>query len=632
MREQLLSIEQRGAAAAAENPSMSSGAASGEGRDDTARRERLQRVLSRLNRLHGNATSSGSYGETAPNHNSLYDWSPPAIAQSDDAGEEAELDSIRRELRRQLPNHHPEVLRVIAESVRAEMQRTGSAPSSRSFGAQHDSGSGRTEQSLRSQAILQAVRRHPRFSARSREYMQRYVADRAERERTERSGSGAAAMGGSNTTEARERISPSSERHAWRRSMYESGIHGDESRTRLRRSMLADPPSNSSEVPSDHLKRAVVYLGNLRRAQTYEDSLGYAVDARFVTKEFFGEKHDDFVLDVHSLAPICPTSMLARGSKFKGCQRANPELNPPSQSRRRRWERGNGGWDGYHASSSQEYLPRLTLDDPTRPSSQSIPPHAQRSLGNKYSTPDQWPVDVTVHDVDWEKMTLYATMEAQDVPSHAPFTLDTRPRPAYRRPSTPDSLPDLLDENGNVYREASRVDTPPQLPPLSSLLNGDTKRDPVPLKTITTYLEGEILDFRTHTFLTENFKSTPSNDATYWRKLEPFCDLSDEEIVSCLLSRRYLNVLNEKYILMRWKERCFVDDPKATSSAQLESESREVGSEGCGLTISGFYYVCLRRSDGHIEGLYCDPNSSPYQHLVLDRSAKESWWWGWEFK
>ena len=36
-----------------------------------------------------------------------------------------------------------------------------------------------------------------------------------------------------------------------------------------------------------------------------------------------------------------------------------------------------------------------------------------------------------------------------------------------------------------------------------------------------------------------------------------------------------------------------------------------------GLTISGFYYVSLRREDGHIEGLYYDPSSTPYQHLSL---------------
>ena len=51
---------------------------------------------------------------------------------------------------------------------------------------------------------------------------------------------------------------------------------------------------------------------------------------------------------------------------------------------------------------------------------------------------------------------------------------------------------------------------------------------------ITTYLEGEILDFNTHTLLTESFKSSPSIDATYWRKLPPFQMLTDEEMIQKL--------------------------------------------------------------------------------------------------
>lgn len=606
-----------------------------EGRDDVARRERLQRVLSRLNRLHGNtganAPASGTYGENAPNHNSLYDWSPPSLAELEDANEEAELETIRRELRRQLPNHHPEVLRVMSESVRSDMQRASSSSSSSRFAStQHDSAPPRTEQSLRSQAILQAVRRHPRFSARSREYMQRYIADRADR--SDRSGSGAGTMGGVDT---RERYSPTSDRYPWnRRSTHESTVN-DDSRSRLRRSMLADPPANNSDEQTDYIKRAVVYLGNLRRSRTYEDSLGYAVDGRFVTKEFFGENHDDFILDLSSLAPIQATSILTPGSKFKGCQRANPDLNPASSRIRRRWERELGGWDNWHSNTSQDYLPRLTLDDPTRPVP-NIPPHAQRATMNtRYNTPDQWPVEVTVHEVDWKKMKLSATMEAQDVPSHAPPVREPwRINQSYQRAESPDSLPDLINPDGSVHVEPPRrYDTPPpQLPPLSVL--AESKREPLPLKTITTYLEGEILDFRNHTFLTENFQSTAQNDATYWRKLEPFRDLSEDVLLQKLLSRTFLEELNENYILMRWKERCFVDDPKATHSSELvrPGESNMEMGEGCGLTISGFYYVCLRRSDGHIEGLYCDPQSSPYQHLVLERSQEESWFWSWEFK
>lgn len=113
---------------------------------------------------------------------------------------------------------------------------------------------------------------------------------------------------------------------------------------------------------------------------------------------------------------------------------------------------------------------------------------------------------------------------------------------------------------------------------------------------------------------------------------------------------------------MRWKERCFV---KSLSSSTLPSnavqpandsfhdttndegmENHYTGSgyggfsgggdggdagdtgedehittfddSSCGLTISGFYYVCLRRSDGRLEGLYYDPQSSPYQCLKLE--------------
>jgi hypothetical protein len=246
-------------------------------------------------------------------------------------------------------------------------------------------------------------------------------------------------------------------------------------------------------------------------------------------------------------------------------------------------------------------------------------------------------------------MTLSATMEAQDVPSHAPFTLDSRADPTPRRSDSFDSLPDLVNPDGSIYTEPPppphRSETP-QLPPLSALLPTstlDVKPDPQPLRTITTYLEGEILDLRTHSFLTENFPSTPANDATYWRKLEPFRDFTEDELSRRLLSREFIAGLNERFILMRWKERCFVDDPKAQHSSEtrvsLSAGSRADGggesyemAEGCGLTISGFYYVCLRRSDGRIEGLYCDPQSSPYQHLMLERSKSESWWWGWEFK
>ena len=48
--------------------------------------------------------------------------------------------------------------------------------------------------------------------------------------------------------------------------------------------------------------------------------------------------------------------------------------------------------------------------------------------------------------------------------------------------------------------------------------------------------------------------------------------------------------------------------------APLESQSQ--------LTISGFYYISMDRSNGEVEGLYYDPKSTPYQHLSLKPDQK----------
>ena len=205
-------------------------------------------------------------------------------------------------------------------------------------------------------------------------------------------------------------------------------------------------------------------------------------------------------------------------------------------------------------------------------------------------------------------MTLTATMEAYNVPSH------------------PHSHQSILSSSSSIPEPYTRT------------------------SSITTYLEGEIIDFNTHTLLTESFNSSPATDATYWRKLPVFKDMSDEEVVRCLCSREWVGeVLNREWVLMRWKERCFVRalrhvDPSSSLSgagAQQRvdgsAEGEETGTrlhdveEGCGLTISGFYYVCMRRRDGRVEGLYYDPQSSPYQCLELE-SVRGGWFPKWGFR
>ncbi|KAJ5477407.1 hypothetical protein N7539_007551 [Penicillium diatomitis] len=158
---------------------------------------------------------------------------------------------------------------------------------------------------------------------------------------------------------------------------------------------------------------------------------------------------------------------------------------------------------------------------------------------------ENWPVKVTIHSINYADMTLSGTMEAYNIP-----------------------------DKSSPNRDAH----------------------------IITFLEGEIIDFNQHTLETKNFKADADIDSTYWRELQPFKDLSDAEISKNLVSKKWITEqLLQGWILMRWKERCFI----------TPTDARQ------GLTISGFYYISLRREDGRVEGLYYDPGSSPYQQLSL---------------
>ena len=87
--------------------------------------------------------------------------------------------------------------------------------------------------------------------------------------------------------------------------------------------------------------------------------------------------------------------------------------------------------------------------------------------------------------------------------------------------------------------------------------NVPDKSSPTNKSSITTYLEGEIIDFNTFTLETKSFEASTHIDATYWRKLPPFKDLKNEDaVVKSLLSKEWLSKeLMEKWVLMRWKGR-----------------------------------------------------------------------------
>lgn len=121
------------------------------------------------------------------------------------------------------------------------------------------------------------------------------------------------------------------------------------------------------------------------------------------------------------------------------------------------------------------------------------------SLGN--GRDENWPVRVTIHDINYDDMTLSGTMEAYNIPDKTSPSQDAH---------------------------------------------------------IVTFLEGEIIDFNTHTFETKNFKADAEIDSTYWRELQPFKDLTDEEMTRNLVSRKWItDELAKGSILMRWKGMSF---------------------------------------------------------------------------
>lgn len=559
-------------------------------RDQLDHRDRLRRSMDRLNRLHeasaaapyttaatttaaATADPAAQYGARVPSQNSLYDWSPlPSMDVDLDDDDERSMRALRARLG------------LTSNPTAAD--------------------------SLRSTAILQAVRRHPRFSARTREYLQRYSRDRDRDTARDvaREGTQQAAREG---LIASQRPSP---QDLWgsSRERYQAS----------RSQQSQPPPQPPPPAVSPMLEHTVKYLSRIRHANTVDESLNCALEAGFLSKDYFCIQYADFLTDTLSIPPPQETSWLAPGAVLSGCQHATTST-PTSHLATSQLPPPTRPWLSTSYSTPRSLTSYLSPNAPSRADPPPPPPHQ-----------DRWPVKVTIHTVDWSEMTLSATMEAYNVPSHPHQHSLNNPNPSTAQ-----------------YTRTS---------------------------SITTYLEGEILDFNTHTLLTESFKSSAANDALYWRKLPPFRDMEDEDVVRALTSRRWWEGLNRDWVLMRWKERCFVKSLRPSSKLSSQSptpgppidgfisgntpthtmghedereyyiydsqtfarhavppeEIREFSSQfadaehaafddsGCGLTISGFYYVCMRRSDGRVEGLYYDPMSSPYQCLMLESQGR----------
>ena len=453
-----------------------------------------------------------------------------------------------------------------------------------------------TEASLRTTALLQSVRRNTDISSRLRTELQSYV---HERERiAQHTEAGQLPRSDSTNPEQRPpRPSPlpriqrlpnvqqqarrqqhelsDQQRHllTLRRDWVQAQEQGSVARparlpVEAYRQRYLENPLINLPPPSRSLDDAIKYLERLRFCETVQESLSSARAGGFGQDGF--SANQDFILDISDIEPPPESSWLKIGGVLSGSQHAAggsalpsylayPSAAPPPSSSLSRHP---------HAYNTVPSLAQMA--EPSQPDISSRPAGHHRATRQPADTDECWPVKVTIHSIDYDHMTLSGTMEAFNVP-----------------------------DKSSPTRESS----------------------------ITTFLEGEIIDFNTYTLETKSFNANARVDGTYWRKLEPFKNLTDDEMVRSLVSKKWLKEeLSGKWILMRWKgisttyrlagvayqpsrtvlivvctEKCFVTPSDAQSS----------------LTISGFYYVCLRRSDGHVEGLYYDPSSTPYQRLSL---------------
>ena len=186
-------------------------------------------------------------------------------------------------------------------------------------------------------------------------------------------------------------------------------------------------------------------------------------------------------------------------------------IPPPQQSS---WLRAGSVFSGCQQSHTSSLPSFHMISSSSRPNQPSSNPRSRRDQTPASSTPssrswlhsssrmgenndDTWPVKVTINSIDHATMTLTGTMEAFNVPN-----------------------------KNHPYQET----------------------------TIATYLEGEIIDFNRFTLETKNFEATLEKDSTYWRELEPFKSLKDQDLVPSVVSKKWLSEeLGERYILMRWK-------------------------------------------------------------------------------
>lgn len=333
------------------------------------------------------------------------------------------------------------------------------------------------------EALLQSMRRQPRFSRARSLHNYALDRDRADREADEsRERSGGLSSGAYRFLPANRGEPP------------RPLTHND-----LRARISAHRQMHMDNPPSPRLTETIKYLDRLRDSDSVEDSIESAADGGF--GQWALERDSDFILDTISIPSPSRCSWLRPGMVFSGSQKAAAATtsgasalfphripSPPHASTNDPMivngsSSENNGRISVYTSSGRHYLANSIY-----------------SIGN--GRDENWPVKVTIHDINYDDMTLSGTMEAYNIPDKTSPSQDAH---------------------------------------------------------IVTFLEGEIIDFNTHTLETKNFKADAEIDSTYWRELQPFKDLTDEEMTRNLVSQKWITEeLSKGWILMRWKGTFFL--------------------------------------------------------------------------
>ena len=258
----------------------------------------------------------------------------------------------------------------------------------------------------------------------------------------------------------------------------------------------AHPRTGLPHTPS--FKQALTYLENIRSGE-YSPEYFQAMRKAGVLPSEYASSTGDLLTSPSDMHPPPRSSWLQVGCSFSGSQRA--EGGPPFYSRRA------------HSRNTHTPVTLSPLPIPNQPVRSNRNYLGLRSYPTGIELPaltedrslphvDSWPVKVTILGVDEGNMTISGTMEAFDVPDRA---------------------------------------------------------SPKQQSSITTFFEGEIVDFDNFSLETQIYHSEKEDDplevdCKYWRRLGPFAYLSKDEVLAAMLSKKWhRDELANKWILMRWK-------------------------------------------------------------------------------